>query len=334
MMMQRRSFITLLGGAAAISTSAWPRFARAQQPNRARRIGFLMNGRPNEEIYLSYVNVFTQNLQKLGWRDRDNIQVDLRWGEGDVERMRVYAIELVGLAPDIIIASGTPNLTAVLRATRTIPVIFLQVTDPVTQGFVASLARPGDNITGFAAYEASVGGKWLDLLKKMAPNLARVAVMFNPDTSPQSALFLRAIEAAAPVLGVELITAPVHNSAEIERTIENLSRQPNSGLMTLTEMTPHNPLIVSLVARHGLPAISGSNSYVTDGGLMSYTVDYEPSFRQAAFYVDRFFKGAKLADLPVQLPTRFKLVINMKAAAALGIEVPLPILMSVDEVIE
>src|SRR5262245_61567399 len=304
--LHRRSFLTLLGGASA---AAWPLAARAQG-ERVRRIGFLMNGRPNEEIYQSYVKVFTQSLQKLGWRDRDNVQIDLRWSENDVGRTRVYAMELVGLAPDIIVASGTANLTAVLRATRSIPVVFLQVSDPVAQGFVTSLARPGDNITGFAAYEFSMGGKWLDLLKKMVPNLARVAVMFNPDTSPQSALFLRAIEAAAPALGVELIAAPVRNTAEIERTIENLSTQPNSGLMMLTELTPYNALILSLVARYRLPAISGSNSYVTDGGLMSYTVDYEPPFRQAAFYVDRFFKGAKLADLPVQLPTRYKLVIN------------------------
>jgi putative ABC transport system substrate-binding protein len=328
--MRRRDFITLLGGAAA----GWPLAARAQQPNRGRRIGFLMNGRPNEEIYLSHVKVFTQNLQKLGWRDRDNIQIDLRWSDNDLERTRVYARELVGLAPDIIVVSGTANLTAVLRTTRSIPVMFLQVTDPVEQGFVASLERPGDNITGFAAYEASVGGKWLDLLKKMAPNLLQVVVMFNPDTSPQSALFLRAVETAAPALSMEVTTAPVRNAAEIERTIENLSRQPNSGLMMFTELTSYNALILSLLARHRLPAISASNSYVTDGGLMSYTVDYEPHYRQAAFYVDRFFKGTKLADLPVQLPTRFKLLINMKAAATLGIEVPLPILMSVDEVIE
>jgi putative ABC transport system substrate-binding protein len=328
--MRRRDFITLLSGVGA----AWPIAARGQQSGRARRVGFLMNGRPNEGIYLSHLKVFTQTLQTLGWRDRDNVQIDLRWSEGDVESTRVYARELVGLAPDIIVASGTANLTAVLRATRSVPVIFLQVTDPVAQGFVASLARPGDNITGFAAYESSVAGRWLEFLKKMVPSLVRVAVMFNPDTSPQSALFLRAVEVAAPALGVELITAPVHNPPEIERAIENLSRQANVGLMMFTELTAYNALILSLVARYRLPAISASNSYVTDGGLMSFTVDYEPSYRQAAVYVDRFFKGAKLADLPVQLPTKYKLLLNMKAAAALGIEVPLPILMSVDEVVE
>ena len=279
---------------------------------------------------------FTQTLQKLGWRERDNVQFDVRWSEGNVERMRAYAVDLVGLAPDIILASSTANLTAVLRATRSVPVMFIEVSDPVAQGFVASLARPGDNITGFSGFEFSIGGKWVDLLKKMTPGLARVAVMSNPDTAPQSALFLRSIEAAAASLGVEVVAAPVRNPAEIERAIESLSRHPDSGLILTTDTFTlvHQELIISLVGRHRVPTIAAALSFVRNGGLMAYTVDYEPQFRQAAFYVDRFFKGTKLADLPVQLPTKFTLTVNLKAAAALGIEVPLPILMSVDEVIE
>jgi putative tryptophan/tyrosine transport system substrate-binding protein len=331
-MMRRREFITLLGGAVA----AWPNKAGAQQTNRTRRIGMLLTGVPNEEIYQTLLKTFMQTLQKLGWRERDNVQFDTRWSEGDIERTRSYSRELAGLAPDIIVTTGSANLAAVLRATRSIPVVFLQVSDPVAQGFVASLAHPGDNITGFSAYEFSVGSKWVDLLKKMTPRLARVAVMSNPDTAPQSALFLRAIEAAAPALGVEAKAAPVHQVDEIRRTIENLSQQPNSGLMLPTDdfTTVHQALIIELVSRHRVPTIGANLSFVRNGGLMSYTVDYEPQFRQAAFYVDRLFKGAKLADLPVQLPTKFTLAINLKTAAALGIEVPLPILMSVDEVIE
>jgi putative ABC transport system substrate-binding protein len=253
-----------------------------------------------------------------------------------MERTRAYAMELVGLAPDIILVSGTANLTAALRATRSIPVVFTLVSDPVAQGFVASLARPGDNITGFSAYEFSMGGKWVDLLKQMAPSLARVAVMSNPDTAPQSALFVRSIQAAAPLLGVEVAATPVHNAAEIERAIENVSHQPNSGLVIPTDgfMTVHQDLIIALMGRHRLPTISANLSFAKNGGLMFYGIDYDPQFRQAAVYVDRFLKGTKLADLPVQLPTKFRLAINLKAAAALGIDVPMGLLLSVDEVIE
>jgi putative ABC transport system substrate-binding protein len=330
--MRRREFISFLGGAA----TAWPVAARAQQAGRMRRIGVLMNGTQSEEFYLSLLRTFTQTLQKLGWRERDNVQIDVRWSEADMERTRAHAVELVGLAPDIILASSTANLTAVLRTTRGIPVVFTQVSDPVAQGFVASLARPGDNITGFSAYEFPMGGKWLDLLKQMAPTLVRVAVMSNPDTAPQSALFMRSIEAAAASLGVEAAATPVHNAGELERAIENLSRQPNSGLVLPTDafMTVHQDLIIALTSRHHLPTISASLAFVKNGGLMFYGIDYDPQFRQAAVYVDRFLKGTKLADLPVQLPTKFRLAINLKAAAALGIDVPMGLLLSVDEVIE
>jgi putative ABC transport system substrate-binding protein len=249
--------------------------------------------------------------------------------------MRAYALELVSLAPEIILAVSTSNLTAVLRATRSIPVIFLEVSDPVAQGFVASLARPGDNITGFSAFEFSVAGKWMDLLKQMKPSLARAAVMFNPDTSPQSALFLRTIESAAPTLGVEIAAAPVR-AAEIERAVEELSRRTDGGLILPTDTFTfvHHELISTLAAHHRLPTIGASPDFVVKGGLMTYTPDFEPQFRQAAFCVDRFLKGTKLADLPVQQPTKYSFAINLKTAAALGIDVPLALLLSVDEVIE
>ena len=333
--MQRREVITLLGGTAAFSVS-WPLAARAQQAGRVRRIGMLMNNAPNLPATQSLLQAFTQTLQKLGWRAGENVQFDIRWSEGNVERARAYAVELVGLAPDIILASSTANLTAVLRATRSIPVIFIEVSDPVAQGIVACLARPGDNITGFSAFEFSVAGKWLDLLKQMTPSLARVAVMSNPDTSPQSALFLRAIESAAPTLSAEVIAAPVRSDAEIESAIEDLSRRPNGGLILPTDTFTlvRYDQIGALAARRRLPSIAASRAYVQQGGLMSYDPEFEPQFRQAAFYVDRFLKGTKLADLPVQLPTKYTLTINLKTAAAFGIDVPLGLLMSVDEVIE
>jgi putative ABC transport system substrate-binding protein len=286
--------------------------------------------------YQPFMRTFTDTLQKLGWRERENYQLDLRWSEGDVEQKRAFAVELAASAPDVVLTSGSANLAAVLRATRSIPVVFLQVSDPVAQGFVVSLARPGDNITGFAAYEFSIGGKWVDLLKQMSPGLTHVAMMSNPETAPQSALFLRSISAAGKTLGVTVAAAPVHNVAEVENAIENLSQQPNSGLILPTDnfTQVHQDVILKLVTRHRLPNISAFRGMVSRGGLMSYTVDFDPQFRGAAVYIDRFFKGTKLADLPVQLPTKFTLAINLKTAAALGIDVPLALLLSVDEVIE
>jgi putative ABC transport system substrate-binding protein len=330
-MIRRREFIAGLGSAAV-----WPLAARAQQPNRVRRIGVLMTGTQKDDYYPSLLRTFMQMLQKLGWRERDNVQFDVRWSEGDVERTRSYAIELVGLAPDIILVTGASNLTAVLRATRSIPVVFALVSDPVAQGFVASLARPGDNITGLSAYEFPTGAKWVDLLKQLAPGLVRIAVMSNPDTSPQSALFLPSIAAAAPLFGVEVAAAPVHTVAEIERTIENLSHQPHSGLVLPTDgfTLVHRELIITLARRHQLPNIGAEPLFSKLGGLMSYFADYDPQFRQAAIYVDRFLRGTKLADLPVQLPTKFTLSINLEAAMTLGFDVPLGLLLSADEVIE
>ncbi len=334
--MKRREFITLLGGAAAAPSLFWPRAMLAQQGERIRRVGVLMNGAPTNEAAQSYYAAFTQTLQRLGWRDGQNLRVDLRWSVGDAERMRVYAEELVGLKPDLILSSSTGNLTALLRATRTIPIVFIQVSDPVAQGFVPNLVHPGGNITGFSAYEFSMGGKWVDLLKQIVPGLARIGIMSNPDTSPQSKLFIRSIEAAASSIGAQSVAVPVRDDTEIGRAIESFAREPNVGLVLPTDtfLSQHRKTIVDLTTRYRLPGIYAERSIVSSGGLMCYGIDFDNQFRQAAVYVDRVLKGANPGDLPVQLPTKFTLVINLKAARALGIDVPMGVLLSTDEVIE
>ena len=324
--MRRRDFIALAGGAFV----AWPFAARAQQGERVRRIGVLLN----EAEPKSYVDAFVKTLQTLGWHDGQNLRFDFRWNTGDAERMRSHAEELVAIAPNLIVSTSTGNLQALMRATRTIPIVFLQVSDPVAQGFVSNLAHPGGNITGFSAFEIPMGAKWVDLLKQMAPSLTRIAVMFNPDVSPQSKLFLRSIEAAAPGFGVRTLAAPVHDTAEIESAMANLAREPNGGLLLPAPFTVHEDLIVSLAARHRLPTISSSPVYASKGGLMSYTVEFEPQFRQAAVYADRILKGTKPGDLPIQLAATFKLVVNLKAARALGIEVPMGLMLRADDMIE
>jgi putative ABC transport system substrate-binding protein len=323
--LKRRDFIALLSGVAA-----WPLTTRAQQPERMRRIGILLN----EAEPKFYVDAFVKVLQTLGWHDGRNLRLDIRWNAGDPERIRSYAVELVAMAPDLIVSSSTGILQALMRATRTIPIVFLQVSDPVAQGFVSNLAHPGGNITGFSAYELSMGAKWVDLLKQMAPSLTRIAVMFNPDLSPQSKLFLRSIETAAPGFGVRALAATVHDADEIENAMTSLAREPNSGLLLPAPFTVHEDLIVALTARHGLPAISSSPSYVSKGGLMSYSVEFEPQFRQAAIYANSILKGTRPGDLPIQLATSFKLVVNLKTARTLGIEVPMGLMLRADEMIE
>jgi ABC-type uncharacterized transport system substrate-binding protein len=328
--MRRRDFVTLLGSAAA----AWPlAAARAQQP---RRIGVLMNGVETDAASRGYVAAFVQGLGRLGWIDGKNLHIDYRWNGGDAELARAYAAELVKLAPDVILSSSTPNLSALQRLSPTIPTVFIEVSDPITQGFVLNLARPGGNITGFASFEFTIGGKWLDLLRQLAPAIARVAVMFNPQTSPQSKYFQGSIESAASTLGVSAIAAPVQSVADVERAIENLSRQPNSGLIFLSDSftLANRKLIVELAARYRVPAIYASIGAVRDGGLISYGPEFGDQFRQAAIYVDRILKGAKPGELPIQSPTKFTLGINLKAAKALGIEVPLSLLLIADEQIE
>jgi putative tryptophan/tyrosine transport system substrate-binding protein len=329
--MKRREFITLLGGAAA-----WPLAARAQQPDRVRRVGVLQAiNESDPEGQLRKVP-FIRGLKEFGWTEGANVMIDYRWGGDDADRVRLYATELTtNMRPDVIWTSGALPLLALKRATRTIPIIFTQVYDPVGSGFVASLTRPGSNITGFTLGEFSMGGKMLEVLKEVAPQVSRVAVILNLDQPPHVALW-RAIEATAPSFGVRLTPADVQGPAEIERAIEAFAREPNGGLIVLPGpiAIAHRELISALAARHRLPAAYPFRFFVTAGGLVSYGVNPSDQSRQAAGYVDRILKGEKPADLPVQQPTKFELVINLKTAKALGLEIPAILLARFDEVIE
>jgi putative ABC transport system substrate-binding protein len=331
--MRRREFIAGLSLAAA-----WPLAARAQQPGGVRRIGVLMNGVATDSEFQSHVAVFIQGLRQLGWIEGQNLRVDLHWNAGNAGLAQTYATQLIEEMPDVILVASTTNLTAIRQATSTVPVVFVSVSDPVAQGLVASVRQPGGNITGFSRYEFSIGGKWLALLKETAPGLARVAVMFNPDTSPQSKFFVQAIEAAAASLGVQMIAAPVRATADIEPALESFGRQPNRGLIlpsdTFTNL--RYSLIASLAGRHGLPSIASGALFPKDGGLMSYGSDFEltDEYRRAATYVDRILKGSKPGDLPVQATNQYMFAINLKTAKALGLEFPAKVLALADEVIE
>lgn len=317
----RRKFIAALSSAAA----ALPLAARAQQSERMWRIGVLMNGAATQTLPQAYVAAFVEGLRHAGWTEGQNLRIDVRWNAGDAELARIYAAQLIGLMPDVILAITTVNLTAIQQATSTVPVVFAQVSDPVAQGFVAGLTRPGGNLTGFGAYEFSIGGKWLDLLKEAVPGLNRVAVMFNPDTSPQSKFFMRAIEAAASH-GVQAIAVPVRAIPEIESALESFARQPNGGLILPTDAFTrlHQTLVTDQAVRHLLPSISADPEFPKDGGLMYYgaRINTLEQFRQAAVYVDRILRGAKPGDLPVQQPDKYTLTINLKTAKALDINIP------------
>jgi putative ABC transport system substrate-binding protein len=331
--MRRRRFIAGLGAAAAS-----PLAARAQQLGGMRRVGLLMNGVATDSEFQSYVAVFIQGLRQLGWVEGQNLHVDVRWNAGNAGLAQAYAVQLIGLIPDVILVASTTNLTAIRQATSTVPVVFVSVSDPVAQGFIASVRQPGGNITGFSRYELSIGGKWLGLLKETAPSLARVIVMFNPDTSPQSKFFVQAIEAAAVSLGVEVIAAPVRATADIEPALESFARQPNGGLI-LTSDTFTNlrySLIANLAGRYGLPSISSGSRFAKNGGLMSYGSDIElaDEYRRAATYVDRILKGSKPGDLPVQVTDQYTLAINLKTARALGLTPRQTLLATANEVIE
>ena len=330
--MTRRKFITLLGGAAA-----WPLAARAQS-GPVRRIGVLMNSTATDATSQSYLAAFVQGLRQLGWTEGQNLRIDTRWSAGDAALARIYAAQLIGLMPDVILASSTTNLTVIQQATSTVPVVFVQVSDPVAQGFVANVTRPGGNLTGFSMYEFAIGNKWLDLLKEIAPGLARVGVMFNPDTSPQSRFFMRSIEAAAPSLGVQASVIPVRATADIEPAFERLAGAPNGGLILTTDTFTNLriELIADLAARHRLPSISAYDRFPKVGGLMYYgaSINTLDQFQQAASYVDRILKGTKPGDLPIQRADKYTLVINLKVAKALGLTVPLPLAGLADEVIE
>jgi putative tryptophan/tyrosine transport system substrate-binding protein len=329
--MKRRTFIAGLGSAAA-----WPLAARAQQGDRVRRIGVLM-GYENDTVANSLVSEFIQEVAKLGWTDGQNLRMDIRWAAGGVDRARMYAKELVGLRPEVILAHASVQTAALQQETRTIPIVFVDASDPVGSGFVTDLARPGGNITGFGNHEPSMGGKWLELLTEIAPGVKRVAAMFNPDTARYVAsYFLPSFEVAARALKVEPITARVHNETEIEMAVTSLGREPGGGLVIMPDsfMLVHRAPIAFLAARSNVPAIYWTSIIARDGGLLSYGASIADLFRRAAPYVDRILRGAKAADLPAQMPVKFEMALNVKAAKSLGLTVPQSMLLRADEVIE
>jgi putative tryptophan/tyrosine transport system substrate-binding protein len=329
--MRRRKFIKLIGSAAV----AWPLASRAQQPEQMRRIGVLMNRTAGDPESTARVAAFQQGLRQLGWTDGRNVRIDIRWGEDDADRERRYAAELVALAPDVILAAGTLGVTALQHVTSTLPIVFVGVGDPVGAGVVDRLARPGGNTTGFMVYEYSLSGKWLELLKEIAPSVTRAAVLRDPD-SPAGIGMFSAIQAAARPLGVEVNPVSVRDAGEIERGVAAFARAGNGGLIVTPSgrVSLHHDLIIAVAARHKLPAVYAYSYMVTGGGLISYAPDWVGQYRPAAGYVDRILKGEKPADLPVQAPTKYELVINLKTAKALGLTVPPSLIARADEVIE
>jgi len=327
---RRREFITLVGGAAV----AWPLAARAQ-PDRMRHIGVLMSTASNDPLGKARIAAFLHGLQQLGWTDGRNVRIDTRWGGGNADDIHKYAAELVGIAPDVILASGGSVAGPLLQATRTIPIVFTATPDPVGAGFVDSLARPGGNATGFTNLEYGLGAKWLELLKEIAPRVTRAAVLRDP-AIPQGTGQWGAIQTAGPSVGIEVSPINVREAGEIERTVAAFARQPNGGLIVSGSglVHVHRDMIIKLAARHKLPAVYFERYYVTGGGLISYAADSIDPHRRAASYVDRILKGENPADLPVQNPTKYELVINLKTARALGLEIPPTVLARADEVIE
>jgi putative ABC transport system substrate-binding protein len=326
-MIRRRDFITLLGGAAAC-----PLAARAQQGDRVRRIGYLDAGDGDDPLAKSDLSVFTQALAGLGWTEGRNMRMEVRWASGDFNRLPVLARELVGLQPDIIVTGSTPGTAALQRETRTIPIVFAGVGDPVASGLVPRLNQPGGNITGFGRSEASMGGKWLELLSEIAPGLKRAAIMFNPNFPTT----LPSFEAAARSLKIVPIIAPVHSDVEIEAAIGDIGHESGGGLVVTSDpfTFPHRGPIISAAARNNVPVVATISDFARDGGLLSYGVDEVDIFRRAASYVDRILRGEKPGDLPVQFPTKYEMVVNLKTAKALGLNVPQSILLQADEVIE
>jgi len=329
---RRREFITLLGGAAA----AWPMAARAQQGERMRRIGVLMAYAEGDREGASFVATFREGLQQLGWAEGRNIRIDFRWAALDAELMQRFAKELVALQPDIILSNTTPTTTALLQQTRTIPIVFVLVADPVGSGFVASFPRPGGNATGFTNIEPTMPSKWLELFKEIAPRIARVAALFNPATARYAEYYLGPLKAAAASFAVEASAAPVQDISEIEPIIAAQAREPNGGLIVMPDSftVAHRTEITLLAARYSLPALYPFRLFTELGGLLSYGNDLTDQFRRAATYANRILKGAKPSELPVEAPVKFELVINLKTAKALGLEVPPTLLARADEVIE
>src|SRR5262245_20297135 len=317
--MRRRNFIAVLGAAAG-----WPLAARAQQPGGVRRIGLLMGIAESDGDSQAWVQTFRARLREHGWTDGDNLRIDYRWAAGVPERFQTAAAELVALKPDVILADTTPAVAALKRETRTNPLVFVRVNDPIGSGFVQSLARPGGNITGFTTYEFSMGGKWLELLKEIAPSVTRVAPLFNPVTAPYASSYLRTLEPVAPSLGMLVNNMTVQSTAEMDRAVGAFAREPNGGLLILPDNFPlvHRDRVVALAAQHRLPAVYFHEIFARSGGLLSYGYDVFDMWRSAASYIDRILRGARPPDLPVQAPTKFNLIVNLKAAKALAIEVP------------
>jgi len=328
--MKRREFITLLGGAAA-----WPLAARAQQPERMRRIGVLMHLAADDPEGQSRVAAFLQGLQEAGWAIGRNVNIDVRWAAGEADRFRRYAMEIVALTPDVILTSAPPSIRAMQQATRTVPIVFVLIPDAVGTGIVDSLSRPGGNTTGFTSTELGMPVKWLELLKDIAPKMTRAAVLRDAADATAIGQF-GAVKGAAPSFGVEISPIGVANAEEIERGITAFAREPNGGLIVLPVPTTviHRTLIIELAARHRLPAVYNSRYWIAEGGLVSYGPDVLDQYRRTAGYVDRILRGTKPADLPVQAPTKYELVINLKTAKALGLQIPDRLLALADEVIE
>jgi putative ABC transport system substrate-binding protein len=329
--MRRREFIAGLGAA------AWSTAAHAQLRGRMRRIGVLMGFRENDPDGNADLAGLMHALAEVGWSDGRNLRVDVRWSGADTDRIRMFAKELVKLRPDLIVAHSTPVTAELRRATRTIPIVFVSVSDPIGEGFVTSLPRPGGNMTGFINYEGSIAGKWFELLKEIAPGVRRVAAVFNPDTAPGGgSYFLSTFEAAARSLNVEVIKARVHSETEIETELDSLGREPGGAFVQMSDgyLHAHIPLMLSLAARNNLPAVYVGSSVVRQGGLLSYTADRQELFPRAGSYVDRILRGENPAELPVQVPTKFEMAVNLKTAKALGLIVPPSILLRADEVIE
>jgi putative ABC transport system substrate-binding protein len=328
---RRREFITLIAGA----TTTLPFTARAQQGERLRRIGVLMPGASDDREFQAHLTAFLQGLQQLGWVDGRNVRIDTRMGGADTDLLRKYAVELVALGPDVVMAYSTNAVPPLLQATRTVPIVFAAVADPVGAGYVESLARPGGSVTGFSGFEFAMSGKWLELLKEIAPRLTRAAVLRDPSVAAGPAEYT-AIQVEAPSLGVELRPLDVRDAGEIERTITAFAQGANGGLIVTGSVwaSIHRKLIITLAAQHKLPAVYNSPYYAADGGLTAYGPDYNDLCRRAAGYVDRILKGEKPADLPVQAPTKYELVVNLRTAKAIGLTVPASLLARADKVIE